>query len=77
MIGLLPMCLYGLRDAGQAFEFRTLEVMTGMDFKQGAFSQCLYYHAAHQIWTWVHGDDFVSMVPRSQHQWSSLSWAST
>jgi hypothetical protein len=68
-IGLLFMCLYGLHDAGQAFEFCTLAGMTSMGLEQGMFPPCLYYHLVHSIRTWVHGDDFVSVVPRSQHKW--------
>ena len=68
-VGLLAMCLYGLRDAGQAFELRTAEVMTILGFAQGMFSPCLYWHVVHKIRTWVHGDDFASLVPRSQAQW--------
>jgi len=68
-IGFLVMCLYCLRDAAQAFELGTAEVMGILGFTQGMFSPCLRCHSASQIRTWVYGDDFVSLVPRSQGQW--------
>jgi len=68
-VAFLVMCLYGLRDAAQAFELRTAEVMIGMGFEQGLFSPCLYFHAVFFIRTWVNGDDFVSLVPRAQVTW--------
>jgi len=61
--------LYGLRDAAQAFELSTGEVMALMGCEQGRFSPCFYYHKVSIIRTWFHGDDFISLVPRSQAKW--------
>ena len=35
---------YGMRDAGQAFEFAVRDHFLDHDFKQGMFSTCIFAH---------------------------------
>ena len=63
----LQKCLYGARDAGQAFEFLIKDIMeTELDSTQGLFSPCHYYSRTRQERTWIHGDDFAMLMPRSR-----------
>ncbi len=67
--GLLRMCLYGTRDAGQNFEFKVRAAMTAMGCKQGLYSPCCYTSGERKLSFFHHGDDFVILGPRSQSAW--------
>ena len=56
---LLERCLYGLRDAPQAFELKVGEILKQMGYTQGVFSTCLFYNPTTKLSVFVHGDDFV------------------
>ena len=68
-VALLLRTLYGLRDAGQNFEFTVYEIMTGMGFVCGVYSPCLFFHLARLIRVLVHGDDFVVLAGREEGLW--------
>ena len=67
------MCLlvlkawYGMRDAGQAFEFAVRDHFVSEGFEQGMFSPCVYKKACDGSWTvyFVHGDDYVGLGTKS------------
>lgn len=56
---------------------RTAEVMMQLGCVQGKFPSCLYFHLVNSIYTWVHGDDFVSLIPRSQVTWLTSELGNT
>ena len=42
--GLLLKCLYGLKDANQAYEFLVKASFEGLGFDQGVYTPCVYAH---------------------------------
>ena len=52
---------YGMRDAGQAFEFAVRDHFLDHDFKQGMFSTCVFAHRSKFLLYFVHGDDYVGL----------------
>ena len=69
--GLLNNCLYGLRDAGQNFEFDVRDVCVNAGCKQGVFSPVCYSVVGRELAFFHHGDDFVALGPREQSAWLS------
>ena len=69
------MCLlvkrswYGMRDAGQAFEFAVRDNFVSNEFRQGMFSPCVYRHDKRMLLYFVHGDDYVGIGVRSDVDW--------
>ena len=55
---------YGMRDAGQAFEFAVRDHFLDHDFKQGMFSRCVFAHRSKFLLYFVHGDDYVEFGVR-------------
>ena len=55
---------YGMRDAGQAFEFAVRDHFLDHDFKQGMFSTCVFAHRSKFLLYCVHGDDYVGLGVR-------------
>ena len=53
---------YGMRDAGQAFEFAVRDHFLDHDFKQGMFSTCVFAHRSKFLLYLVHGDDYVGLL---------------
>jgi hypothetical protein len=64
MCAKLQMTMYGLRDAGQNFEFKVAEVMLELGYKQGVYNPCIYSHPTKKVKIVVHGDDFVVLGTR-------------
>jgi hypothetical protein len=64
MCALLIMCLYGLRDAPKAFEFRLREAFIAAGYKPGVFSACCYCLEKYRVTYVIHGDDFVGVGPK-------------
>ena len=50
---------YGMRDAGQAFEFAVRD-----HFLDGMFSTCVFAHRSKLLLYFVHGDDYVGLGVR-------------
>ena len=50
---------YGMRDAGQAFEFAVRDHFLDHDFKQGMFSLFVFAHRSKFLLYFVHGDVHV------------------
>ena len=67
--GLLRMALYGTRDAGQNFEFKSAEVLVDAGLTQGLFSPCLYKLPEKRLMVFLHGDDYVISGPRRRSAW--------
>ena len=55
---------YGMRDAGQAFEFAVRDHFLDPDFKQGMFSTCVFAYRSKFLLYFVHGDDYVGLGVR-------------
>ena len=55
---------YGMRDAGQAFEFAVRDHFLDHDFNQGMFSTCVFAHRSKFLLCFVHGDDYVGLGVR-------------
>ena len=55
---------YGMRDAGQAFEFAVRDHFLDNAFKQGMFSTCVFAHRSKFLLYFVHGDDYVGLGVR-------------
>ena len=53
----LRRCGYGIRDAGQTFEFVVRDDLEVHNFSQGTHSQCVCRHRTRRLWYIVHGDD--------------------
>jgi len=75
--GKLRMALYGTRDAGQNFELKVHEVVTGAGCIQGVFSPCVYRHPVRKLFFFHHGDDFVVAGPRDESVWLVLRLGET
>ena len=63
--GRLRMTMYGLRDAGQNFEFKVAEVMKELGYTQCVYNPCIYAHPVHWVQIVIHGDDFVVLGTRT------------
>ena len=62
---LLARCgWYGMRDAGQAFEFAVRDHFLDHDFKHGMFSTCVFAHRSKFLLYFVHGDDYDGLGVR-------------
>ena len=78
VVYLLPKALYGLRDAGAAFDRKVEDSLLQMGFALGKFSPCLAHDAgdtassttglspADASRVSLHGDDFVVLARRSR-----------
>ena len=69
MCGRLNIALYGARDAGQNFEFKTTDVLEGGGCEQGQFSPCVWFHPLKRLGIYIHGDDYVIAGGRDQSAW--------
>ena len=58
------MCLYGLRDAPTAFEFRLREAFVAAGYTPGVYSACCYCLKKFGVTYVVHGDDFIGVGPK-------------
>jgi hypothetical protein len=61
----LLKAMYGLRDAGAAFDKKVEVSSEAMGFKVGLFSPCLCYNPATKVRFFRHGDDFVVLGSRA------------
>ena len=63
---LVRKCWYGMRDAGQAFEFAVRDRFVSQGFEQGMFSPCVYKFAKDGEWFiyFIHGDDYDGLGAR-------------
>ena len=69
MVGQLDKCLYGTRDASAQWEHLWTAALKKLGFRSGTFSPCLLFHEERQIWTFVHGDDFISVGESDGLKW--------
>ena len=66
---LVKRSWYGMRDAGQAFEFAVRDDFKKNDFKQGMYSPCVFRHTDRFLFYFVHGDDYVGLGSRKDVDW--------
>jgi hypothetical protein len=60
MCGKSGKAMYGTRDAAQNWEVEYTEMMEEAKFRQGEYSECIYYHEERNIRVVMHGDDFAA-----------------
>ena len=71
-VGVLNLSLYGTRDAAMNWAAKYTEVLKKAGFAVGTASPCNFYHAARDISTTVHGDDFTSTGTARDLQWLDM-----
>ena len=68
-VGHLRMSLYGTRDAAMNWQEEVAREMRKLGFQRGRYNPCLYYHAARNLKTFLHGDDFATVGTRDGVTW--------
>ena len=58
--------MYGLRDAGAAFDKKIESVMEQLGYRVGLFNPCLCFSETTGVCVFRHGDDFVVKGTRAQ-----------
>ena len=60
---LCRKCWYGMRDAGQAFEFAVRDHFASQGYEQGLFTPCVYKSSDPRRFAmyFIHGDDYVGL----------------
>ena len=66
MVGRLRLSMYGTRDAAQNWALEYASTLVSLGFKQGLASPCHFFHPTRKLRTAVHGDDFVTVGPKSE-----------
>ena len=69
MLGKLRLCLYGTRDAAKAWQDTLSAQLAKNGFIRGVGHPSVFHHPKRQIWTLVHGDDYVSAGAPDDLQW--------
>ena len=60
MCGLLNYSMYGTRRAATNWQQHFTSVLLKAGYEQWKTNPCTFYHPSRQIYTIVHGDDFLS-----------------
>jgi hypothetical protein len=68
-IGKLIRSLYGTRDAAANWQTMYSNHLTSIGFTQSIGIPSIFYHKEKRIRTLVHGDDYVSVGPRTNVLW--------
>ena len=73
--GKLLKTMYGTLDAAEHWAEHYAGVLRDAGFRQGKASPCHFYHAAHDVWILVHGDDFFCVGRKAglQHVHKTLA----
>ena len=61
-IGKLRLCLYGTRDAALNWQSTLSEHLECQGFVRGVGHPSVFHHKEKNIWTLVHGDDYLSLI---------------
>ena len=69
MCGELIQAMYGTRDAAQNWEQEYCQFMTGIGFRRGKASPCVFYHKERNVRAVVHGDDFTILGFAKDSEW--------
>ena len=69
LVGRLNLCLYGTRDAAMNWQECVAEHLTSIGFQRGKAFPSLYHHKEKDIYTLIHGDDYVSVGEKSELKW--------
>ena len=67
--------MYGTRAAADGWQEEYSTLLVSLGFRQGEAVPNVFYHAAKQIVTSVHGDDFTSAGPADALDWMEESIA--
>ena len=59
-VGKLNLSLYGTRDAACNWQTTLSKHLEAIGFSRGRGHPCVFVHSGRQLWTMVHGDDFVT-----------------
>ena len=77
LVGRLNLCLYGTRDAAMNWQECVADHLTSIGFKRGQAFPSLYHHKERNIYTLVHGDDYVSVGDKGELRWLKQQLEST
>ena len=69
LVGKLNLCLYGTRDAAMHWQECVADQLTSCGFTRSKAYPSLYHHPEKNIYTIVHGDDYVSTGEKGDLQW--------
>jgi hypothetical protein len=69
MCGELIMAMYGTRDAAQNWEHEYSDFLTGIGFKAGKASPCVFWMESRNLRIVVHGDDFTVLGHARELDW--------
>ena len=69
MCGRLLKAMYGTRKAAQNWQREFTRVLKEAGFEQGKYSPCLFWHPQRELYTFVHGDNFVTSGEQKQLRW--------
>ena len=69
LCGRLNKAMYGTRAAAQYWQMEFTDVLITAGFCAGKSSPCIFSHQSRGIYTFVHGDDFVSTGPPEDLKW--------
>eukprot|EP00973_Karenia_brevis_P007173 972762-Karenia_brevis.AAC.1 len=60
MCGELLVSMYGTRNAALNWQQCVTQAFVNNGFSVGRSSPCIFHHRQRDIWTMIHGDDFIS-----------------
>ena len=69
MLGKLNLCLYGTRDAAKGWQDTLSKQLESCGFKIGVGHPSVCHHPGRQLWTLVHGDDYVTAGLPEDLEW--------
>ena len=68
-VGRLNLSLYGTRDAATNWQETLSKHLVENGFKRGIGHPCVFHHASRNLWTMVHGDDYVTAGRKVDLAW--------
>ena len=69
LVGKLNLCLYGTRDAASNWQETLSSHLVDNEFTRGVGFPSVFRHDSKDIWTLVHGDDYLSCGPPDSLDW--------
>ena len=71
-VGILRMSLYGTRDAAMNWQEEVAREMMKAGFRICKFNPCLYYNEGRNLRTFLHGEDFATVVTKANVKWRNV-----
>ena len=69
MLGKLRLSLHGTRDAANNWQETLTKHLLSLGYARGVGFPSCFYDPKRQLWTLVHGDDYVTAGDRSDLEW--------